>query len=414
MRRPHPSRSCSVRRRPVQARAYQHPFRLSGRRLWWPRSYAVSALCRARRDVLSRPSGAACAQPLSAVPIRHQAARLQDAHRASASIAPPADQSHSRPTTFSMAAGSPIFRPASRLSARPLRIGIYDIPKVDVTTVALHSRGVTAGSMRGYGTLQTMTALEVLIDEAAASLPLDPIEFRRRNALTTGGRTMTGNPVLRLDPHARDSRQARKASDLAAARRRRKRARQQGVLVGTGVACATKNFGTGADCTLARSRSIPTAASRSTATRSRWATASAPRWPIGSRSSRRRGRRSHGGASRCVRALGLVTSGDPYTMNQADAGRGSEQSALGARNQFGDSASIGAHVGTHAAAEAARVIFRFGLWPAALELWGIAPTDPRARQWDAGALAGRPARHAGAAAAAVGGASRRRRMRATA
>src|SRR5215216_563497 len=73
-------------------------------------------------------------------------------------------------------------------------IGIYDIPKVDVTTVALHSRGVTAGSMRGYGTLQTLTALEVLVDEAAAALPLDPIEFRRRNALKPGGRTMTGNP----------------------------------------------------------------------------------------------------------------------------------------------------------------------------------------------------------------------------
>ena len=51
-------------------------------------------------------------------------------------------------------------------------IGIYDVPKVDVTTLALHSRGVTAGSMRGYGTLQTMTALEVLIDEVAAALPL--------------------------------------------------------------------------------------------------------------------------------------------------------------------------------------------------------------------------------------------------
>ena len=46
-------------------------------------------------------------------------------------------------------------------------------------------------------------------------------------------------------------------------------------------------------------------------------------------------------------------------------------------------ASIGAHVGTQAAAEAARVIFRFGLWPAALELWGIAPTDPTAKQWEA-------------------------------
>jgi CO/xanthine dehydrogenase Mo-binding subunit len=43
--------------------------------------------------------------------------------------------------------------------------------------------------------------------------------------------------------------------------------------------------------------------------------------------------------------------------------------------------SIGAHVGTQAAAEAARIIFRFGLWPAALALWGLAPTDPRADQW---------------------------------
>jgi CO/xanthine dehydrogenase Mo-binding subunit len=46
-------------------------------------------------------------------------------------------------------------------------------------------------------------------------------------------------------------------------------------------------------------------------------------------------------------------------------------------------ASNGAHVGTQAAAEAARVIFRFGLWPAALDLWRIAPTNPTAKQWEA-------------------------------
>ena len=64
-------------------------------------------------------------------------------------------------------------------------LGLYDAPKVDVTTVAVHSRGVTAGSMRGYGSLQTMTALEVLVDEVARALPIDPIAFRRRNALRT-------------------------------------------------------------------------------------------------------------------------------------------------------------------------------------------------------------------------------------
>src|SRR5258708_2892346 len=71
-------------------------------------------------------------------------------------------------------------------------IGIHDVPKVDLTTAALHSRAVTPGSMRGYGTLQTMTALETLVDEACSALPLDPIEFRRRNALKTGGRIMAG------------------------------------------------------------------------------------------------------------------------------------------------------------------------------------------------------------------------------
>ena len=59
-------------------------------------------------------------------------------------------------------------------------LGIYYAPKVDLTTYAFHSRGVTAGSMRCYGTIQTMTALEVQVDEICTALPLDPIEFRRR------------------------------------------------------------------------------------------------------------------------------------------------------------------------------------------------------------------------------------------
>ena len=34
-------------------------------------------------------------------------------------------------------------------------LGVYYVPKADVTTYALPSRGVTTGSMRSYGTLQT-------------------------------------------------------------------------------------------------------------------------------------------------------------------------------------------------------------------------------------------------------------------
>ena len=35
-------------------------------------------------------------------------------------------------------------------------LGVYYVPKVDITTFAFHSRGVTAGSMRCYGTVQTI------------------------------------------------------------------------------------------------------------------------------------------------------------------------------------------------------------------------------------------------------------------
>ena len=119
-----------------------------------------------------------------------------------------------------------------------------------MTTYAFHSRGVTAGSMRGYGTLQTMTALEVLVDEICTALPLDPIEFRCRNALATGGRTMAGNPYIvsirtpeildKLEQHPIWKERAEQKA----------RGQQAGILVGTGIACATKDCGSGGDDTL--------------------------------------------------------------------------------------------------------------------------------------------------------------------
>src|SRR5260370_41265549 len=122
-------------------------------------------------------------------------------------------------------------------------LGIYDVPKVDVTTYAFHSRGVTAGSMRGFGTLQTATALEVLIDEIASALPLDPIELRRRNALATGGRTMAGNTysVSIRTPEILDKLEQHPIWKQRA--HHKARGQQAGIPAGTGVACASQNYG---------------------------------------------------------------------------------------------------------------------------------------------------------------------------
>ena len=81
--------------------------------------------------------------------------------------------------------------------------------------------------------------------------------------------------------------------------------------------------------------------------------------------------------------LALVTSGDPYTIDQKTQDAAARNPRWVPEIFLATAASTGAHVGTHAATEAARVIFRYGLWPAALDLWRIASNDPRAAQWEA-------------------------------
>src|SRR3981081_1300544 len=261
-------------------------------------------------------------------------------------------------------------------------IGIYDVPKVDVTTVAVHTRGVTAGSMRGYGTLQTMTALEVLIDEAACALPLNPIEFRRRNALKQNGRTMMGNRYIvsvrtpeildKLEMHPIWRQRAEEKARL----------QHSGILVGTGVACVGKDYGSGGDCSLGR---VELGADGKISIHGDLvemgngvATALANRVAM-----------HLGGIADEVSvarldsydALGLVTSGDSYSMDQKTQDSLEKNPRWVPAISAPTSSSIGAHVGTHASAEAAKVIFRYGLWPAALELWRIPSSDPRAKDF---------------------------------
>ena len=168
------------------------------------------------------------------------------------------------------------------------------------------------------------------------------------------------------------------------------------MLVGTGVACVTKDYGAGADCSLGRVESSPDGRITiycdhvemgngiGTALANRVACISAP----SPTKSRWRG-------STPTTPSELVTSGDPYTMDQKTQDAAEKNPRWVPAISSATSASIGAHVGTHAAAEAARVIFRFGLWPAALELWRIAAERSARKGLGEGAMEGRAA-HDGA------------------
>ncbi|GAB5378623.1 MAG: xanthine dehydrogenase family protein molybdopterin-binding subunit [Acuticoccus sp.] len=250
---------------------------------------------------------------------------------------------------------------------------MYYMPKSDVGTVATHSRGVTAGSMRGYGGLQSITAMECLVDDVAVRLKMDPVALRRKNAMRTGYRNLTGAaPVVTLRSEALLDRLER--ASLWSGReddRRAFEAAHPSKAYGVGLACSMFKYGTGEDGVLASvsfdadgrvevmASSVEMGTGISTAVAVRAADhlgrsadrvildATGPAWE----------------------PLGLVTSGNPLTMNQHDQDAAARNPRWVPVITSRASASVGAPVTTHAVAQAAYGLLRYSLWPVAREIW---------------------------------------------
>jgi len=146
------------------------------------------------------------------------------------------------------------FSPSVAMVGATAAQSIYYFPKNDLTAVAIASRAIDAGSARGYGTLQSMAATEMMVDEFAEQLKLDPIEFRLKNALRSGMKNTQGAipaGAIRVD----EVLQAAKAHPLWANRAKRKadfEASHPGRHYGVGFACVQKDFGTGAEASFAK------------------------------------------------------------------------------------------------------------------------------------------------------------------
>ncbi|HEY7297372.1 MAG TPA: molybdopterin cofactor-binding domain-containing protein [Xanthobacteraceae bacterium] len=252
-------------------------------------------------------------------------------------------------------------------------IGIYDIPKADVTSIATASAAVPAGSMRGFGTLQSMTPLETTIDRAAEALDVDPIAFRKMNVIESGQKNFTGNiqgGAVRTEEVLDKLAEHRIWTGRAAVKARRNNLYPDKVY-GVGVACVGNHYGGSADAALAKVEITPDA--RILATSSGVEIGTGLSTAVAVRTA------DHLGASadRVTMAalaewkpLRLVTSGNPYTISQADQDAAASNPRWVPRLNAPTYASIGAHVHTHVVAEAARIVFRFGIWPAALAIWG--------------------------------------------
>jgi CO/xanthine dehydrogenase Mo-binding subunit len=73
--------------------------------------------------------------------------------------------------------------------------GPYLCPNVRIAGKAILTNYVPYGAFRGFGAPQTQFANERHMDEIAARLGIDPIEFRRRNLLKDGETTSTGQVI---------------------------------------------------------------------------------------------------------------------------------------------------------------------------------------------------------------------------
>jgi CO/xanthine dehydrogenase Mo-binding subunit len=248
---------------------------------------------------------------------------------------------------------------------------VYYFPKSDVAATAIASRAIDCGSARGYGALETLTATELMIDEIAGELGLDPIEFRLRNVLKTGMKNAQG-----AIPHGTQRAEAvlEKGREHAlwagrAARKQAYDAAHPGRYYGVGFGCIQRRFGTGAEAALARVELTPDGRIRLCHSGTEIGTGA-----------------SSGQAVACARWLGrpadaldlavtewpdlpVETSGDPHTMSQADQDRLAKNPRWSPAYASASSASNSSYYFTHVTREAARIVFRHGLWPAALAIW---------------------------------------------
>jgi xanthine dehydrogenase D subunit len=85
--------------------------------------------------------------------------------------------------------------PAVVGNASSLSVGPYVVEDVEIEALALYSNNPPCGAMRGFGAVQACFAYEAQMDKLAARLDMDPVEFRRLNAMEQGSLLPTGQSV---------------------------------------------------------------------------------------------------------------------------------------------------------------------------------------------------------------------------
>lgn len=249
--------------------------------------------------------------------------------------------------------------------------GIYHFPISDLTGIAQRSRALDASAIRGFGNLQTMSGLEMLIDELAVQLNQDPIALRLKNTMRTGMRNSQGGVP---SGHLRIAEVLTRAAahPLWTQRAQEKITFEQanpGSLYGVGFAIAQKNFGTGGEAAYARveidAQGVITVYHCGVETGTGLATTQAT---VCAEWFGRTANTVHTGVTDWL-DIPMESSGNTFNTTQEFEDDAQRNPRWTPRIVSSSGATNTAYYFTHATRTAARVIAQFGLWPAALDIW---------------------------------------------
>ncbi len=211
-----------------------------------------------------------------------------------------------------------------------------------------------------------MTAIELMMDEAAARLNMDPIDLRLKNVMLSGQKNMEGGiPAGSL--RAREILEKARQHPLWTGREQKKKefeAANPGKLYGVGFACVMKDYGTGSqgdhsgieidEQGQVHLRTSIVEIGTGSATSQAVICA---KWV--------------GRAAHTVQAshldwpeLGMEATHNPYILKQADQDKQQANPRWTPVLSSGSYASSSSYFGSHGTSEAARLLFLYGLWPA--------------------------------------------------
>ena len=74
-------------------------------------------------------------------------------------------------------------------------LGPYDVPHVSVDATAVYTNNMPAGAFRGFGAPQATFAAELMVNQLAEKLGIDPVTMRLRNCLRDGSLLAVQTPV---------------------------------------------------------------------------------------------------------------------------------------------------------------------------------------------------------------------------